>query len=61
MKNVIARFNTPAAAINFVNLAFKTTGKTRRIIMGDDMKLWIVTMAEAERLIAGGLEELPNY
>ncbi len=56
----IARFNTPRNAESFVNQAFKTTGKTLRIFMGDDETFWVVTMADGERLLKGGLEELPN-
>jgi len=56
----IAKFNTPRNAEGFVNLAFKTTSRSLRIFMGDDELFWVVTMADGERLLKGGLEELPN-
>lgn len=57
--NVVAKFNTPRNANGFINRAFETTGKSLRIFMGDDETFWIVTMADGERLLAAGYEEMP--
>lgn len=54
---LIAKFNTPRNANEFLSNAFRTTGKSLRIFMGDDRLFWVVTMAEGERLLNAGYEE----
>ena len=57
---VIAKFSKPGNAENFIYGAHATTGKMLRIFMGDDQLFWVVTMADGERLLRGGLEEWPG-
>jgi hypothetical protein len=48
------KFSNESAARRFSDNAIKAM----MIIMGDDMKYWVVTMAEGERLIRAGYEAI---
>jgi hypothetical protein len=55
---VIAKFISPANARSFAFRASETTGRSRPITMGDDQLFWVVTMADGEKLVYAGYEEL---
>jgi hypothetical protein len=57
MKNTIATFNTPAAAKSFI----RNARKSYRLFLGDDELIWVVTMAEGERLLKQGYEEISAF
>jgi len=43
---MIAKFNNPQTAKNFSNRTIKASA----LILGDDGKIWVTTLAEMERL-----------
>jgi len=49
---MLAKFNSRTAAINFNSRTIKASA----IILGDDDKFWVVTLATMEKLIRGGYE-----
>ncbi|HQU83973.1 MAG TPA: hypothetical protein PKY59_12635 [Pyrinomonadaceae bacterium] len=57
MNNIIAKFNTPASAKGFSAKA----KKSYRLFLGDDEKIWVVTMAEGEKLLKQGYEEISAF
>lgn len=52
----IDRYSTPAIAQS----AAKKWVRPCRLILGDDDRVWVVSPADAERLIKTGLEYLPS-
>lgn len=48
------RFST-----NEIAASFARRGKGNMIVMGDDGYFWVVTMAEAQRLVSAGYELAP--
>jgi len=52
MNFTAAKFNSLANARSYTD----RTVKASMIILGDDMKFWVVTMAVAAKLLAGGYE-----
>ena len=52
---MLAKFNSLSLARSFSN----RTKKASAIILGDDGKFWVVTLAEMERLLAQGYELAP--
>jgi hypothetical protein len=55
-KMTIYRFRNQGLADSFADHATKTL----MVIMGDDERFWVVTMADGERLIRGGYEVAPR-
>ena len=51
-KNAPIKFTSLANANNFVNNAIKAMA----VMMGDDNRFWVVTMADAQRLEKAGYE-----
>lgn len=51
-KNAPVKFNSLSTANSFVNNAIKPIA----VMMGDDNKFWVVTMADAQRLEKAGYE-----
>jgi len=51
-KNAPIKFNSLALANNFANNAIKSMA----VMMGDDNRFWVVTMADASRLEKAGYE-----
>ena len=51
-KNAPIKFSSLAIANQFVNQAIKSMA----VMMGDDGKFWVVTMADAQRLEKAGYE-----
>lgn len=49
---MLGKFNNLQTAQNFSN----RTNKASAIILGDDNKYWVVTLAEMEKLLRGGYE-----
>ena len=54
--HILGRFQNLALAERFS----ARTLKASRIFLGDCPEYWVVTMAEGERLLAEGYEELPR-
>jgi len=52
MNFTAAKFNSLANARSYSD----RTVKASMVILGDDMKFWVVTMAVAVKLMAGGYE-----
>jgi len=52
MNFTAAKFNSLANARSYSD----RTVKASMVILGDDMKFWVVTMAVAAKLMAGGYE-----
>lgn len=51
--HILGRISSPALAVSFA----ARVPQACRFFMGDDELIWVVTMAEAERLLAAGYEE----
>lgn len=61
MKNILAKFNSPAAAKSYITNAFKTNRKSYRAFLGDDELVWVVTMATGEKLLKQNYEEISVF
>lgn len=48
------KFSNPAAARDFAYRCIKA----HRLFLGDDNKVWVVCMADGEKLLRGGYEEI---
>jgi hypothetical protein len=54
MKKGIAKFSKESTAKSFSSRTIKASA----IILGDDGKYWVVTLAEMERLLKAGYEAI---
>lgn len=55
-KMTIYRFRQSEPAFSFADRATKSM----LVVLGDDERYWVVTMADAERLIRAGYEAAPR-
>ena len=55
-KMTIYRFRLSELAFSFADRATKSM----LVVLGDDERYWVVTMADAERLIRAGYEAAPR-
>jgi len=58
--HILGRFQNLKLAKSFSARTHPGTHKASRIFLGDCPEYWVVTMAEGERLLAEGYEELPR-
>jgi hypothetical protein len=55
-KMTIYRFRIQSLATSFAD----RTVKPMMVLLGDDEKFWVVTLADAERLVGSGYEVAPR-
>ena len=51
IRSTVFRFSTLASATSFV-----ANGRGMAVVMGDDARFWVVTVADAQRLVRAGYE-----